>query len=524
MFVVQLDDIKSKFSEEIYEESTIPFCVEKLNAIDHNNRSYALSNQSSNSGSRRDRMRIDSKSEGMPHKNNIGNIVLNFSHPKILDEMRDRVEGKKLHIQFDGTPHVHHLFLLIASHYEDGQIVNTCLGLIDCSGRETNHGIHDCVSEILRRAGVEGSQIIGISCDRASANMKYLRDHASIAYPSAVHLPCLCHAVNSVLDKLEIPNFLFVAQKFSYYYSISDKFRSATKEYFTMTRRVPPLVNTRWAYTIDFATWFWDVRSNFRDFMLEMGRTDPFSARASILDINGMVNDSEQKWSIVLMEARMAVEMQEVGLIIKQIEGDGVRAISAFDIVSKLSNFESVINRAKRGCRGDPKAANLKKECWEKCASYIEEEIVCVGARLEESLNILDLLRMFDPFWVSDNQIDEDSINHLAEHVPSIEVHLPNLHDEMNRYISACNNFVSTWDGGPINHKAHDELLLSFWGQLDKDKFPGWTSSFEVAGALQTTSAASERGFSTSKSQFTDKRMSSKIEKMEYELMVSINT
>jgi len=47
-------------------------------------------------------------------------------------------------------------------------------------------------------------------------NLKYLRDHTSIAYPSAVHMPCLCHAVNSELRKLEIPNFLYVTKRFSF--------------------------------------------------------------------------------------------------------------------------------------------------------------------------------------------------------------------------------------------------------------------------------------------------------------------
>jgi len=514
--------MKNEFLEDsVYEESEFPFTLEKMSNIDRNNTIYALTHQSTNSGARRDDMRIDPSNSMGIHANSVGKFVHQISHPKKLDEMRDRVRGKKLHLQFDGTYLIHHLFVVIASHFEDGKVVNTCLGLVDCEGRETFEGIDACISEVLARAEIDPCKVVGLSCDRAAANMKYLREVAARKFSGAVHLPCLCHCLNSLLGKASVPNFLEVAQSFCTYYKVSSKFKKRVNTYFNLTRDVPGLVSTRWAYDIPFASWLWSVRGNFREFIASTSLLPSFKHSQHLKNIHEKVNNVPRDWGDVLMEARFVLGLEEIGEMIKLVEGDGIRAIGAFEVISELEDFDQIIYKVKRSCRSDPSSSTLKEDVWRKVGEYLESEIIMEDSKMSKAMAVLDLLRIFNPFWltIDGTAVDNEVIGLLATHIPQLEHCLPNMLSELSEFRALAGRFVRSH--GDV---ASDSAILLFLKEITSNgRLPGFSFAIHIVAALQCTSAASERAFSRIKKQFGKSRHRSSLAKMEFELMSSIN-
>ena len=509
--------------DHIYEESSFPFALEKLSRIDRNNQVYAWTHQSTNSGAKRDDHHIDPLNGVGVHPNSLGRYVEQLSHPKKLDEMRERVRDHKVHIQFDGTFLIHHLFVVIASHYEEGEVVNTCLGLVDCDGRETYEGINSCISEVLDRANIDPSNVVGISCDRAAANIKYLREIASASYEGAVHLPCLCHTVDSVLGKANTPNFMEIAQPFCRYYKFSSKFRGHVNEFFQCSKNVPGLVATRWAYSIPFAEWLWEVRGTFREFIANCKLHPSFKNSQLVDTIHRKVNDRERDWGDALMETRFVMGLKEIAGIIKKVEGDGIRAISAFEALETIHSFDDVVTKVKKACRSDPCSSNLRDDVWEKLRDYLDSEIVLEESKMSNAINILDLLRVFNPYWLSTGgDLDVGVIHQLSTHIPLLTPLVSDLLDEVEEFCKSARRF--TRNVGNLTESEIDRSILEYFHKICHDpRFPAFGRAIPIIAALQCTSAASERAFSRVKKQFDYSRHQSKLSKMEFELMTAMN-
>jgi len=263
------------------------------------------------------------------------------------------------------------------------------LGLVDCSDNKSAVGMESLIDAILLKFQIKEDQIVGISCDRAAANIKYLRECAKEKFKVAVMLSCLCHAANSVLSKLKTSKFDQLLQKFRLSKRM-EAFRTQLKASFNRSLHVALGVKIRWASTIPFANWVWGDRLIFREKMMEILRMKKFTKSANIININGLVNDTEKKWEDIQMEVLTHVEMEKVAKMIREVEGDGIRALSAFGIFSHLKNFElEVIQPLKGKCRA-LNISRLKDTVWKGVETYITGEFIEMGSRMEPAMNILE--------------------------------------------------------------------------------------------------------------------------------------
>jgi len=115
----------------------------------------------------------------------------------------------------------------------------------------------------------------------------------------------------------------------------------------------------------------------------------------------------------------------------------------------------------------------------------------------------------------------------LLEVLPALQPHYHDLIPERETFNYEARRFVeeNEIEDGEKRAKRKDQKIMDFYRQIRN--LPSLKTFVKILPAvicLQCTSVASERAFSTSNHQFGDNRNRSKIEKIEFELIVKINT
>ena len=461
---------------------------------------------------------------------NMRGVSLNHMGPYInlgyeikMREIEAKVKNKFVHLQFDSSPLHLHLFNVVASYWNNNKVENMILASIECSEVENHIAIRDALEKVVKRASIDPNNVVGLSCDRASNNTKFLNVHTETLFPNAVHLRCLCHVIHTCMSKLKTPIFDEFLKYWNNLTSRSSKFRTYFKEEFGMQRNPPVSVETRWGSRIGVAKLVWELGPLLPPFFL---RKNGEHKSANLSSICHLLNDKGgEDFTCLMMEAKVIAEQEKLLVLLRGLEGDGIRALWAADGMLLLRDLEKDMRgKVRQECRMREGCDNLDDRVWRPMKEYIDATLFGEGAELANQMNLLNVLSYFNPFFTGHRG---DITTLVGLHFPLASGSVVQLQDEKREFLSLCQTHATKWRREHDRHQdlaKTDEAIYSFMNLLmDTPTLPLHQRIMESVICLQTTSAATERSFSHQNSSFTKKRKNSKQTLTEYELMAKVN-
>ena len=273
-----------------------------------------------------------------------------------------------------------------------------------------------------------------------------------------------------------------------------------------MSKNPPVSVDTRWGSRIGVAKLIWELGPRLPPFFLR--KTADHKAKL-VSDISNLMNDKGgDDFKTLMMEARVIAEMEKFLVLLRGLEGDGIRALWASDGMSLLRDLENDMrNKVRPECRLADNCDNLNDGVWTPMKEYVDALLFNDGAQLANQMNTLNVLSYFNPFFTGHRG---DIITLVGLHFPLASEIVVQLQDEKREFLSLCQRHAEKWarehDRDQDLTKT-DEAIYSFMNLLkDTPTLPLHQRIMESAICLQTTSAATERSFSHQTSAFTKKR------------------
>lgn len=368
---------------------------------------------------------------------------------------------------------------------------------------------------VMDELGISPDFVYGTISDRHSINKALNKDYLKNLFANASSLLCCCHAIDSALEKVTTPlvtNFYHNWQ----WATQSSPFKELFSRYCANSKGDPkyPQVerSIRWGcrfvaleevlgFNINIKKMF--DETNMEDLQMQGATTQKIASLCSV----------EEDWDQFLIDLSMCVELaQHLTDAILLLEGDGFEIFDAHDIVTNLMEvlesddlFEKTIEfKNKRNLVGDLSEEKMTA-LRDPVINYLKAQFK--GGQksgMGDQLNIMGLLRVFNPEYVVENNLTtaqiEGMVGKLSKKMKFVNRHKRDLIEEAANYRELCHRVVrvrKTKNLKKSEYVRNNNSLFSISKINLRDKWvPNWHKLIKAVMSLHPSSASCERIFS----------------------------